>query len=70
MKLAALVTRSMVGSGAVTVAETLTVAVPVAVGKGVVIVVPILDIIFVVIAAVKASNGEFYRYPLTWRLIT
>lgn len=34
------------------------------------IVVPVLDLIFVVIAAVKASNGEFYRYPFTLRLVS
>ena len=33
------------------------------------IVVPVLDLILIIIAAVKASNGEFYRYPLTLRLI-
>ena len=27
------------------------------------------DVIFVIIAAVKASNGESYRYPLTIRFI-
>jgi uncharacterized Tic20 family protein len=29
----------------------------------------IADIIFVIIAAIKANNGESYRYPLTIRLI-
>jgi uncharacterized Tic20 family protein len=29
----------------------------------------ILDVIFVIIAAVKARNGELFRYPLTIRLI-
>ena len=29
----------------------------------------LLDVIFIIIAAVKASNGEFYRYPLTIRFI-
>ena len=33
------------------------------------VVVPLLDLIFVIIAAVKAGNGEFYRYPFTLRLI-
>lgn len=28
-----------------------------------------LNIIFCLIAAIKTSNGEDYRYPLTWRLI-
>lgn len=26
---------------------------------------PFLDLILVIVAAVKASNGDFYRYPLT-----
>jgi uncharacterized Tic20 family protein len=30
----------------------------------------IANIVFVIIAAVKASNGEAYRYPLTIRLIS
>ncbi|MCF8070028.1 MAG: DUF4870 domain-containing protein [Desulfobacterales bacterium] len=29
----------------------------------------ILDIIFIIIASVKVSNGESYRYPMTLRLI-
>jgi uncharacterized Tic20 family protein len=29
----------------------------------------IVDIVFLIIAALKASNGEAYRYPLTIRLI-
>ena len=29
----------------------------------------LLDVIFVIIAAVKASGGVAYRYPLTIRLI-
>ena len=29
----------------------------------------VLDIIFVIIASVKSSNGESYRYPMTLRLI-
>jgi uncharacterized Tic20 family protein len=33
------------------------------------IAVPVIDLIFIIIAAVKASNGESYRYPLTLRLI-
>ena len=35
-----------------------------------VIVVPVIDAILVIIAAIKASNGEFYRYPLTIRFIS
>ena len=29
----------------------------------------IVNLIFVIIAGVKASNGEFYRYPLSIRFI-
>ena len=29
----------------------------------------IFDLVFLIIAAIKASNGEAYRYPLTLRLI-
>ena len=29
----------------------------------------VLDIVLVIIAGVKAANGEFYRYPLTIRFI-
>ncbi|HLW34435.1 MAG TPA: DUF4870 domain-containing protein [Chthoniobacterales bacterium] len=29
----------------------------------------IADIVFVIIASVKTSNGEFYRYPLTIRFL-
>ena len=35
-----------------------------------VVVVPIVDLIFVIIAAIKAGNGELYRYPFTIRMIT
>ncbi|MGD9634062.1 MAG: DUF4870 domain-containing protein [Pirellulales bacterium] len=34
-----------------------------------VILIPIVSTVFVIIAAVKASNGEYYRYPLTLRLV-
>src|SRR5438874_7506319 len=34
------------------------------------IIVPVLDLILVIIATVKASNGEAYRYPFTLRLIS
>jgi uncharacterized protein len=37
---------------------------------GLFIAVPVIDAVLVVIAAVKASNGEFYRYPFNLRLIT
>jgi len=30
---------------------------------------PVVDLIFTIIAAVKASKGELYRYPLTLRLL-
>ena len=33
------------------------------------IVVGIVDLVFLLIAAVKANNGQHYRYPLTIRLI-
>ena len=29
----------------------------------------ILDVVFVIIASLKASNGEHYRYPFALRLI-
>jgi uncharacterized Tic20 family protein len=29
----------------------------------------IVDVVFLLIAAVKANNGEHYRYPLTIRFI-
>ena len=29
----------------------------------------ILNVVFVIIAALKASEGQLYRYPLTIRLI-
>src|SRR5438552_14737624 len=29
----------------------------------------LLNVVFVIIAAVKASEGQFYRYPFTLRLI-
>lgn len=29
----------------------------------------ILDLVFIIIATIKASNGEFYQYPMTIRLI-
>lgn len=33
------------------------------------IVIPILDLIFVIVAAMNASNGVAYRYPITIRFI-
>jgi len=29
----------------------------------------ILDVVLVIIASLKASNGEHYRYPFAWRVI-
>jgi uncharacterized Tic20 family protein len=34
-----------------------------------IIVLVILNLVFSIVAAVKASNGEFFRYPLTIRII-
>ncbi len=33
-------------------------------------VVLVANLVLIIIASIKASNGEFYRYPLTIRLIT
>jgi uncharacterized Tic20 family protein len=41
----------------------------VCVGMVLVPLVAIADIVFAIIAAVKAANGETYRYPLTIRFI-
>lgn len=30
----------------------------------------IVDVILVIVAAVKTSGGEVYRYPFSWRLIS
>jgi uncharacterized Tic20 family protein len=30
----------------------------------------VLDLIFTIVAAVKVSNGESYRYPLSIRFLT
>ena len=30
----------------------------------------VLNVVFVIIAAVRASEGKMYRYPLTLRLIS
>lgn len=32
-------------------------------------VVAITDLVFCIIATIKANNGEHYRYPVSWRLI-
>ncbi len=42
---------------------------PVCIGIPILIVVPILDLIFCVIASVKSSGGQAYRYPLSLRLV-
>lgn len=41
----------------------------VVIGIFLLIAIGILDIVFVIIASVKANSGERYRYPLTLRLI-
>ena len=41
----------------------------VCVGFLLILVVPILDIVFLIIAAIKANDGQYYRYPLTIRFI-
>jgi hypothetical protein len=40
------------------------------IGLPLLIVVGILWLVFTIMASVKASNGEFYRYPLTIRMVT
>jgi len=32
-------------------------------------VVAVWYVVFVIVASVKANNGEWYRYPATWRLV-
>jgi uncharacterized protein len=39
------------------------------VGIAVVWLVPIVNLVLVVIATIKASEGKLYRYPFSWRLI-
>ena len=39
------------------------------IGIPLLIVLPILAIVFPIIGAVKASNGEFYRYPMLFRVL-
>ena len=41
----------------------------VGIGLITILVIPILEIVFTIIAAVKASEGQFYRYPLAIRMI-
>ena len=40
------------------------------IGAVMMFVVALLDVIFTIVAAVKTSNGERYRYPLTIRFLT
>ncbi len=54
----------LVGSVACLITCVGAVLVPVVLG-----VVSIVDLVFLLIAAVKANNGEHYRYPLTIRFI-
>jgi hypothetical protein len=39
------------------------------IGFGLLVVVYILDVVFLVIAAIKANDGVHYRYPLTIRFV-
>ncbi|WP_232793574.1 DUF4870 domain-containing protein [Siphonobacter sp. SORGH_AS_0500] len=32
-------------------------------------VIVVIDVVFVVIAAIKANNGEYYKYPFNWRIV-
>ena len=41
----------------------------VVIGIPMLILLGVISLILVIVAAVKASSGEFYRYPLTIRLI-
>ena len=41
----------------------------VGIGFFVLLIVAVVQVVFVVIAAIKSSNGEAYRYPLTIRMI-
>jgi uncharacterized Tic20 family protein len=36
---------------------------------GAAIIVPIVQLILIIVASVKAGNGEYYRYPLTIRFL-
>ncbi len=40
------------------------------IGFVLIFVVPIFALVVMIIAGVKAANGEFYRYPLTLRFVT
>lgn len=40
------------------------------IGFVLIVVVPIFALVVMIIAGVKAANGEFYRYPLTLRFVT
>jgi uncharacterized Tic20 family protein len=39
------------------------------IGLPMLFVIAVLDLVFTIVAAVKTSNGEQYRYPLTIRYI-
>ncbi|MFT4031978.1 MAG: DUF4870 domain-containing protein [Siphonobacter sp.] len=39
------------------------------VGAVVLPIVGLLDFIFVIIAGIKAYNGEYYQYPFNWRIV-
>jgi uncharacterized protein len=56
------------GKEAVNFHLTMLIAVACTCGFGAVIAIPLI-VIFSIIAAVKASHGAYWRYPLTWRLI-
>jgi hypothetical protein len=56
----------------ITITIAMIAAIPlilVVIGIFMLIALPIIDLVLVIIAAVKASNGERYRYPLTLRLV-
>ena len=40
------------------------------IGFALLLVLHILNVVFVIVAALKAGEGEMYRYPLTIRLVT
>jgi uncharacterized Tic20 family protein len=40
-----------------------------AIGFALLAVLHVLNVVFVIIAALRASEGQMYRYPLTFRLI-
>ena len=46
-----------------------TITICVGIGIVMLVAVVIIDVVFTVIAAIKANNGETYEYPLTIRLV-